>query len=204
MALVIWFSVSRGLRNRTLYFAVGCVAAYIFIDVFSNRTPVQVIFDYAALNPWTGYYRTLIWQFGWADFLSSPIVGIGYNDWARPIWMSASVDTFWLILLLRYGLLAVAPLVLGIGMSLHQSLMRYFPKTEVELDLAYFWLASLISLLIAGFTVHFWEQSYVELFFLVGSWGAFVGVRQSGSHCKAPFAEPARLGRKFGAKGPMA
>ncbi len=47
------------------------------------------------------------------------------------------------------------------------------PRTRLSLDLAHFWFASLIALLVAGFTVHFWQQSFVELFFLIGLWGAF-------------------------------
>lgn len=173
--LIAWFYLSASLRNRGWIFAAGLVGIYLFIDIFSNRTPVQVAFDYAALDPWTGYYRTLIWQYGWADFLSSPFIGIGYQDWARPRWMTPSIDAFWLVMLLRYGLLGAGPLILGIAAALQRA-GRYLPRlTRTSgLDLSYCWLASVSSLLVGGFTVHFWQQSFVELFLLVGMWGAFV------------------------------
>ncbi|MEI9995389.1 MAG: hypothetical protein WDM91_12400 [Rhizomicrobium sp.] len=172
--LLVWFISTRPLRHRLAIFIAGCVGIYVFIDVFSNRTPVQVLFDYAALNPSTGFYRTIIWQVGWNDFLGSPITGIGYDNWARPVWLGPTVDAFWLVMLLRYGLLAVAPFILGVATSLLRAVRDLpSPAQAKHLHLAYFWLASVISLIIAGFTVHFWLQSYVEFFFLLGMWGAF-------------------------------
>ncbi len=175
-ALLLWFHYSAQLKYRGWYFSGAAVATYLFIAIFSNRTPMQVIFSYAALDSWTGFYRTLIWRFGWEDFLASPVTGIGYHDWARPRWMTSSIDAFWLVILLRYGLLAVGPLIAGIWTSLRRAALAVPAAAgKSGLDLVYFWLASLASLLIGGFTVHFWQQSYVLLFFLIGFWGAFDG-----------------------------
>jgi hypothetical protein len=173
--LIAWYSLSRNIAHRGLYFAVAFTALYLMIDLFSHRTPLMVLISYTALNEQTGYYRYLIWLFGWPDFLASPIIGIGYHDWARPIWMTPSIDAFWLVLLLRYGLLAIGPFIIGIATSLGKAVRALPPLgSGGELDLIYYWLASLISLLVAGFTVHFWGQSYVELLFLLGMWGALI------------------------------
>jgi len=180
-ALLLWFVLSVSLRNRGLYFSLGAAAAYLFIELFSNRSAVQVIFSYTALDAWTGYYRTLIWQFGWADFLNSPLIGLGYRDWARPVWMTGwSVDAFWLVIHMRYGLLAAVPLVLAVasamlcvGLGAKKQLVR---RTH---DLEYLWLATVASLVIAGFTVHYWAQSYVEFFFLLGMWSVLALKRQT-------------------------
>jgi hypothetical protein len=173
--LIGWFYLSGQLKSRGAYFVAGCLAAYVFVDVFSNRTPVQVLFSYAALDPQTGFYRTLIWQFGWADFLNAPLFGIGYGYWARPLWMTSSIDAFWLVMLLRYGVLAAGPLIAGVVAALLR-VARKLPRMIIgdDLDLSYGWIVSMISLVIGGFTVHLWEQSFVELFLLLGMWAAFV------------------------------
>ncbi|MDR3499403.1 MAG: O-antigen ligase family protein [Parvibaculum sp.] len=173
--LLAWIISTQQLRNRWTYFMVGCLMAYIFVDLLSNRSAIQVLFDYTALNSWTGYYRTLIWQYGWQDFLASPLVGIGFNDWARPIWMPPSIDAFWLVILLRYGLAGAGPLVGGIIMAIRE-VERSTAQTTglLNVDPGFWWIVSLTSLITAGFTVHFWAHGLVYFFFLIGLWGSLV------------------------------
>lgn len=173
--LILWLVYSAGLKQRWLYFALGCVLAYTFVEVMSNRSAVQVFFNYTALNAWTGYYRTLIWEFGWQNFLASPLFGIGFNDWARPSWMSASVDAFWLVILMRYGIFAAIPLAGAFAIALFR-VEKAIPSQKVlsskSLNIGYWWMASLVSLIVAAFTVHLWGQIFVYFFFLLGLWGA--------------------------------
>jgi hypothetical protein len=174
VALIIWYCASAGLKHRGWYLFVGSALVYVIIASLSNRTPMQVIFSYTALNSWTGYYRTLIWQYGWQNFLESPFFGIGFNDWIRPNWMTPSIDAFWLVILLRYGFIAAAPLIAAFLICM-QRVGRALPKQTRRFDIpaAYCWIASMTSIVIAGFTVHFWMQSFVVLFFMLGLWRAF-------------------------------
>ena len=197
--LILWFRFTSDTPKRGFYFLVGCLCAYLFVDLLSNRTPIQVLFSYAALDPATGYMRTLIWQFGWADFMTSPFIGIGFQNWARPVWMGPSLDAFWLVILLHYGLLGTLPLVMGIAAALRSAVRNQKPtKVGTEPRFVFYWIASLVSLIVAGFTVHLWLQNFAEFFFLIGMWGAFAGDRRN-SISRQPAMVPRRVSKEAGA-----
>ncbi len=188
--LILWFRVSWRVPRRGLYFTAGCIFVYLFIELFSNRSPLTIFFVYAALAPESAYYRLAVWQIGWEDFFRTPLMGIGYAPWSRPAWMGVSLDNFWLLMFLRYGLLAMGPLVVGIYLALRHAVCDLPVRNSgSDMQLAYYWVASLISLLLAGITVHFWLQSFVELFFLLGAWGAFA----NSAHVRQNLVARARL-----------
>eukprot|EP00439_Symbiodinium_sp_Y106_P088274 s1_g810.t1 len=173
IGLTAYLLMSIRLDRRWLLFAVGAMLLYVFIDLLSNRTPVHVFFSYATLNPWTGYYRLLVWDFGWQNFLTSPLVGIGFNDWFRAHWMTASIDAYWLVLLMRYGILGTLPLVLATLAALRivgRSIER--EPTEFPIGIAIAWSFSVISAIVVGFTVHYFGHALLVMMFLFGLWGS--------------------------------
>ena len=48
------------------------VLGYVAIDLFSNRTPVQVLITYLTFNSASAYWRLHIWDFGSAEVLRHP------------------------------------------------------------------------------------------------------------------------------------
>lgn len=184
IGLTAYLVMSARLNRRWLYLSLAVVFAYLFVDVLSNRTPVHVFFSYATLNPWTGYYRLLIWEFGWQNFLSSPLTGIGFNDWIRLPWMTASVDSFWLVLLMRYGLLGTVPLVLTFLTAL-RLVGRSIESEEIKfpISIAAAWSFSVVSMIVVGFTVHHFGHALIFMTFFLGLWGALAkltdGTRQA-------------------------
>src|SRR5690606_26065514 len=94
----------------TLIF-LGIAALVVFLEIASNRGAVKVLVNLATIDPLTGYYRILIWTFGSEVVAANPVFGIGWHDWARPGWMvSSTVDAFWLLMAMMFGLPAVAML----------------------------------------------------------------------------------------------
>ncbi len=92
----------------------GLVAA-IVLQILSQGGIVYVIVRYLTLNPATGYFRQLIWEYGLVSVRANPLFGIGFQGYERPIWMlTESVDAHWLLLAIRYGV-PVAVLVLLLG-----------------------------------------------------------------------------------------
>lgn len=125
---------SAGLGTITLCFALGyydhvqrrlkigwgpviwsIVAFCAAIEILTTGGIIKFIIRYAALNPQTGYFRLLIWEFGWADVQRHPWFGIGYFEtYSRPRWMRTdSVDNLWLLLGLRYGIPCMVLTALG-------------------------------------------------------------------------------------------
>ncbi len=166
LGLITWERCTRGIRGRWWLFAAGLGAAYIAVDALSNRDPITVFISYATLNPETGYARQLIWEYGFAEVLRHPLLGIGLNDWQRPEWMiSSSVDNFWLLTAMQYGLPAVAALLAAVVIVTSRLAKRHeLFLQEVKMG----WLVSFFGLSIAATTVHLWGSAFVLFGFLLG------------------------------------
>lgn len=169
LGLTFWDVASRRLPRRWIILGVAVAVAYLIVDVASNRTPVQVFISYLTFNSHTASMRIHIWNYGFATALQNPLFGIGLTgDWERPSWLGGSVDNFWLLIAMRHGFPVAA--ILGIAV-----LVSFFSLSKVKLDdsrlRAYRTglLVTLIGLVVAGSTVHYWNATYCLLFFLLGS-----------------------------------
>ncbi len=173
LILIGWLLVTPKLAGRWLYVLAAVVVFYFYVDIFANRTPLTVFFSYATLNPFTGYYRILIWEFGMQNVLASPFLGIGFHDWVRPTWMNASVDSFWLVVFLRYGLVGLLPLTIAIvSIMIKVGKVASAEGARFPIGIATAWMFVVVSLIIGGFTVHLWAQILISFMFLLGCWGA--------------------------------
>jgi hypothetical protein len=100
--------------------------------------------------------------------MRNPLFGTGFGDWQRATWMSDSIDNFWLLVAVRYGLPAF--ICLAAAMLL---VMRALGR--IDIDDAYVsrcrsgLLVSLAGLVFAACTVHYWNAIYCWLLFLLGS-----------------------------------
>lgn len=99
-------------RWLVLLLVAALVGSAVFIFVPS---PFGWIFRHFTLQPGTAWFRLLIWQYAGLDVMNSPIFGIGVTqDWFRPHWLGASVDSLWLGSAMGYGI----PGALLIGLAL--------------------------------------------------------------------------------------
>jgi hypothetical protein len=171
-ALIAWEYATRGMRTRWRLLSLLCVIGYFVIDVLSNRTPYHVLVTYLTFNVQSAYNRILIWQYGSAEVWRHPLFGIGLGDWERPSYMSSSMDNFWLLIAVRYGLPAFvmfAAAVFLIFRSIGRVKIADRETNSCRLGL----LITLGGLAIAGSTVHFWNAIYCLFMFLLGS-GAWI------------------------------
>jgi len=116
IALSIYGSVQRSLRWGWAPVIAGAGIIGFFIQMLTESGLIKFIIRYASLNPQTGYYRLLIWEYGWADVGRHPWFGIGlFNAFDRPRWMiSDSVDNYWLLVALRFGFPCMAMLLITV------------------------------------------------------------------------------------------
>lgn len=144
------------------------VTGYVVLDLLSNRTPVTILIDTLTFNPMTGYVRIAIFDYGWAAAKANPIFGIGFNDWFRPNWVTSSVDNFWLVSAMRYGMVGAAFIILAF--IAHFWLLARARITDP--DAAAVRLGHAIALAGVGFTlvtVHIWGALSVFVMFYVGA-----------------------------------
>lgn len=163
-----WERVFRGVQGRWLMLLALFALIYLGIDLFSNRTPFHVFVTHFTFSTQSAYNRILLFDFGTAEVMRHPFLGIGLGDWTRPVWMSDSMDNFWLLIAMRYGLPAWAMLVgLVLGLVVVAARRQGLPETWKRARHA--WAFTLFGIAVAAATVHLWNALFVLFLFLIGA-----------------------------------
>jgi hypothetical protein len=171
--------------------------AYLAIDLFSTKTPFHVFVNYFTFSKQSAYNRILIFEYGTAEVARHPLFGIGLGDWERPVWMSDSMDNFWLVVAVRYGLPALAFLLaLLLGLIWRAGRRRDLPEDWRRARHA--WAFTLFGITVAAATVHLWNALFVLFVFLIGAGAWLVDAKPGRAtapirRAPPPRARPARL-----------
>ena len=151
------------------YCGAIAILGFLVVQFGSNQGAVKFFISHFTFDPQTGWYRVAIWDFGSASVLNHPLLGIGLADWERPRWMpSDSVDNFWLLTAMRYGIPSVV-LLLGscIWMMLAVARAKSADRSIEICRLAY--LICMTTFLFVGVTIHFAHAIYAWFMFVLGS-----------------------------------
>ncbi len=159
---IVMLKIKRLAHARLSSFAFVLIGAYSFINIFSNRTPMEVLSSYLTMDPATAYYRILINSYVMDTVMQNPYFGIGLHDWPRPDWMPPSIDNFWLLIAVQYGLITFTCLMVVVYLSLKSTYVNYGTSESVGIRVL------LISIIVAAFTVHMWNASYVFFWLIIG------------------------------------
>ncbi|MEQ9695965.1 hypothetical protein [Shimia sp. SDUM112013] len=141
---------------------------YLGIDLLSNRTPFHVFVEYLTFSKQSAYNRIIIFEYGTAEVVRHPVFGIGLGDWIRPVWMSDSMDNFWLVTAVRYGLPAFF-LQVGLLLGLVWTVAQRKGLPPAWRRARHAWAFTLFGIAVAAATVHLWNALFVLFFFLIGS-----------------------------------
>ncbi len=170
LAFCAWDRLTTALAGRWWILLIVSLAGLGGMSLLSSRSPAQVLMTTLALSRETAYTRMEIFNYGSLEVMRHPWTGIGFNDWQRPDWMpeTGSVDHFWLLTAMRFGLpsmLALAGAVVAMVWSL--SRVRHLsPDDHATRMMA---IAALLALALAGMTVHLWNALLSLFFFLIGA-----------------------------------
>lgn len=185
MGLIGWDRITTGIANRWSILLGIVGMAWFVLTMLSNRSPILVFISYLTFSANSAYNRVHIWNYGTAEVGRHPMIGIGLNDWIRAPWMSSSMDNFWLLTTVRYGLPALiflATAVWFVGWKQAQG-----SKSDWKLKNARkAWIITTLSFVLAGLTVHFWNALMVHFFFLVGCGMALTYARQNQPTTQTP------------------
>jgi len=166
--VAVWERVLGGVVGRWRALFALFAGVYIGVDLLSNRTPFHVFVQHLTFSAHSAYNRILIFEFGTAEVARHPVFGIGLGDWERPAWMSDSMDNFWLLVAVRYGLPALFFLVaLMLGLIWMIGQRRNLPDHWKRARHA--WAFTLFGITVAAGTVHLWNALFVLFVFLIGS-----------------------------------
>ena len=170
LGLIFWALIFRQVKARWWLLLALFAVAYVVIDLLSNRTPMMVFLSYATFSAHTAYWRTLIFEHGMVNILANPLFGIGLNDWVRPNWMrSGSVDNFWLLTAMRYGIPGFLFLAVGYAWALIKIGRRDFEADPGLWTLRRAWMFSFMGLTFTLTTVHIWHAIFSFVFFMFGA-----------------------------------
>jgi hypothetical protein len=202
IGLSAWDFVTRRIPYRWWILFGLFVAAYVAVDMISTRSPVRVFATYFTFSGHTAYDRIGDWTWGMLNIRQNPVFGIGLNDWVRERWMSASLDVFWVVQAMRYGvpaflLQAAALLFLCFAVGRRRFRDRRLRAYRTG------WLIAIVALIIAGASVHFWNAIFCLFMFLQGSGVWLLTVKESrpvgpeASPSHAPPAAPSSPARRI-------
>ncbi len=166
------FLVQRiaNLSWRLFLFAVSVL--YLAVELTSNSGFFNLLVRYASLNTVSGYNRVLIWRYGTENVARNPWFGIGYDDWDRPEWMqwqnSFSVDHFWLLQAMRFGLPTSIMLILATLGAVTMLCIRSMHCAAVDARMLRGLAISLAVFALGAVSVALWLNAMVWFFVLLG------------------------------------
>lgn len=164
--LIVWEARTRLIVGRWKTLSGLLFAAYITVDTLSNRSGYHVFLHYLTFSAHTAYNRIIIFEWGIQDVWRNPVFGIGFNVWTRPSWMhSTSMDNFWLVQAVTFGIPGFLTIALAYIFILSLR-WRDLPERLTRVRMG--WTISIIGLMVAGCTVHFWNNLFVIASFMLG------------------------------------
>ena len=168
LAMLTWAKLTRGYRNRWWLLVGLFVIFYIVVDLLSNRDPIRVMFTYLLLNPETGYARYYMWVNSFEVAAQSTwglIFGYGYdteifsiidNQFWRNL-LETTVDSFWLVSMLRFGVIILILFLVFIVLVFANSLSYVFSSNKrSERYFMQAWFITAFAMTLIATTVHFW------------------------------------------------
>nr|WP_299357066.1 O-antigen ligase family protein [uncultured Shimia sp.] len=167
--LIFWNWLLIKIRRRWWLLTGLCFLAYFAVDILSSRSPVRVFLSYATFSPHTAYTRLHIFDWGLINISANPIFGLGFRDWVRPEYMGSSVDNFWLLTAMRYGIPGFAFLAGGWVTLMFQVARRNFDANPSLSSCRQAWMIAMIAMIFCLTTVHIWGAIFSFYFFLVGT-----------------------------------
>ncbi len=165
--LIAWDEILKTMKTRWRLFAILFGALYIFLELASNRNAFQIIATEFTFSPGSAWNRIHIFNNSIDDVYGNPLFGIGLGEWTRPNWMRSSVDNFWLLVALRYGIPAWFIMTLATLLTCWSA--GRAPLTGIYARARRGYLIAFASMAISAFTVHLWDATYCMFMFMLGA-----------------------------------
>jgi O-Antigen ligase len=167
--IMVWDYMTAKIKNRWRILGAIAIALYVLVDSISTRTPFQVFITYLTFSAQSSYNRVNIWIYGTAEVWRHPIFGLGLGlfDWIRPRFMNPSMDNFWLVTAVHFGLPAFISLSVGIIILMRRMGRANLPEVAM-MSARTGLLTTYVGFILSGCTVHYWNSMYCWIMFLFG------------------------------------
>lgn len=193
MIMIGWAAAFDKVKVRWMLLLGFAIFCYILVDILSTRPPIRVFLHYATMSPHTAWNRLHIFNYGMDNVWANPILGLGLKDWARPSWMGESMDNFWMVQAVRYGIPGFAFIAGGYLIALWRIGRRDFDADPLLWQLRRGWMIAFVGLAFTLTTVHVWTSVYSFVFFVFGAgmWMMTTGPETGEAVAAVPKGSPA-------------
>jgi hypothetical protein len=174
-ALILWERFTTRVQHRWQILLGIMLAAITLIGLVSNRPLTSIIAGSLSFSSSTGWIRLLQWNFGWANVWDHWLLGLGSSDWVRPYWLNSSIDDYWLLNAMLYGI----PGLIGVAGATLSAIVAVgrgaIPQTDhARRNARIAWVFAIVMLSVVGLSVDYWKGMQVLFFFMIGQ-GMFLG-----------------------------
>ena len=169
IGLIGWAGLFRHNRHRWVIFWTLGILSYIIAELASGRSAVYAIVTRISFSSQTAFARRILFNYGVEQIGRKPLLGVGYNSWPLPAWMTGSVDNFWLFVAVRFGLPAFILLSGAFVVAMIIVGRRDFSADPELCHLRRAWIFTLVSLMLVLATVAIWGEVYSMVLFMLGS-----------------------------------
>jgi O-antigen ligase len=175
--MIGWDVLMNRVRARWWLLLILVVSLYVPLEIASTRSVAAIFIEKFAFDPWTAYYRLIIWDYGSASVMNNPIFGYGIDgSWDRPSWLGASVDMYWLIWAMQIGIPGAVFILLALGFMTFGAMRRKITDPKLY-DYRLGFLIVMLGFFMSGWTVHYWNATHALFFFLLGSGGWILDIK---------------------------
>lgn len=171
--LMIWQSATASIKGQWKLLTYGSFIFYVIAEIGSDRPAIIAILSRAAFNSGTVSIRQRLFEFGTEQIGKTPIFGVGFNDWGLPPWMSGSIDNFWLLQALIYGIPSLVGLAGAAVLGMILIGRRNFDDDMGLKNCRLAWMFTMIGMCLTLTTVAVWGEMQSFVLFVIGS-GVFM------------------------------
>jgi len=171
--LLLWAFVLRNVETRWRILGFLTFLAYVVIEIGSNRPGIYAVVSLLSFAPHTANVRLILLEYGLAQVVQTPLFGVGFNNWNLPVWMSGSLDNFWLANALIFGLPAFLLLAAAFAYGMIAVGRRKFAPGGDLYNIKLSWMIVMVSITLTLATVYIWSEIASLVMFVIGS-GAFL------------------------------
>lgn len=166
------FALFDRLRRMVVFlswpiFIAVSVVALTAIHFVSQNGIISVLIRYT-LNPQTGYYRLLIWEYGSRSVQNYPWFGIGHREFKGLPWMTGSVDSVWLAFAIRHGLAVSLLIGLAVVLAFAGTALTASRIRTTDASVAMGLSIALVMFFVLGFTVSFFGGLLIWFVMVLG------------------------------------
>lgn len=195
--LLFWAFFLRKVETRWRILGILAFLGYVVIELGSTRPGIYAVVSLLSFAPHTANVRLILLEYGLAQVAQTPLFGVGFNSWNLPVWMSGSLDNFWLANALIFGTPAFFLLAAAFGYGMVAIGRRKFTPGSDLSNIRLGWVIVMVSITLTLATVYIWSEIASLVMFVIGSGAFLLYAEEPKAGTDVPAEAPAQ------AKGPV-